>query len=101
MNDLIIAIIIAFALTSEVTAQAKKQPTGFEKLWKDLFQQDGKTTKKPARRKPQTEKSVSPKRPLPVPTPIPRPTPSRGADGSYIVDAQWMARYWEMELAWA
>lgn len=93
---LVLAIVLtAMPMFGETQQRKKKAPTFWERLFKP------QTTKTSIRR-PKPHKHADKPRPQPTPTPVPTDSlaPSRAKDGSFIVDAQWMAYYWEQELAW-
>ena len=89
MNPLILASVLLLALNDPVHAHPQQKQSGFDKFLKKLF-----TPRTP-------EKPKKPKRKV-VRHSVPHSQPKAVNPSSkdIIVDAEWMAHYWELEAAW-
>ena len=91
---MLIPVLLMALMVSTVQADApkKKEKSTLAKIWEYIV------PPKPVKKQ---KKHVVRKRSKPTSIVSVTPTPAmRGKAGTYVVDAQWMADYWEQELAW-
>lgn len=88
MTAYVVAFLIAFSTTTSAAEHSvRKKPSGFDKLLRAMF-----TPNKP-KPSPAPKRKTKPKEK--------NDTPPKIHERIYkTVDAQWMARYWELEAAW-